>query len=135
MRNIKQTPVAIAESLFRVSLGLQKFNKRLERLLGLSLVQWYLLRRLIQMPSTSAGVLAKDLGVHPGTLTPLLKRLRRKGMLFVEQDPFDSRRKNILISRAGRTKLVELEKSLFSMLEECGDRSISNIENLLDRLL
>jgi DNA-binding MarR family transcriptional regulator len=133
MKSTNSEPIAIAELFFRLNLGLQKLNKRLEQMIGMSLVQWYVLRRLMEMPGVAAGALAKEIGVHPGTLTPLLQRLRRKGMLFVERDGHDFRRKTVLISREGRAKLVEIEKGLFRVIRDCshGRQSESDIEEMV----
>ncbi len=91
--------------LFRISISIHNFNKILERELGLSLVQWCLLNKLIDMPAASAFALAKGVGVHPSTLTQSLKRLEKKGFVFVTDDPRDSRKKMISLTRNGQEAL------------------------------
>lgn len=110
-----------AEYLFKTSLNIQQLNRRLEKAVGLSLVQWHVLRRVLELPGSAAGVLAKEIGVHPGTLTPLLKRLQGKGYLFLEPDALDARKKTILISREGKTKLLTAEKKFFVIIDECNE--------------
>lgn len=94
-------------SLFKMGIAIQNFNKRSERKLGLSVVQWCLLRQLIDMPASSAFSLATALGIHPSTLTQTLKRLEQKGFVYTSLDPKDSRKKLISITRSGKEKLDE----------------------------
>lgn len=93
-------------TLFQIGVSIQNFNKRLEKSLGLSLVQWCLLKRLIDMPATPAHALAKAVGVHPSTLTQTLKRLERKNYIFITDDSKDYRKKLIAITRSGK-KILE----------------------------
>lgn len=92
-------------SLFHIGISIHQLNKESERRSGLSLVQWCLLRHLIDMPAASAHALAKTVGVHPSTLTQTLKRLERKKYIFITEDPKDSRKKLISITRAGKDAL------------------------------
>lgn len=91
--------------LFYVSLGVHHLSRTLERQLGLSFVQWYLLRHLVDLPAISAQRFASAVGLHPSTLTQSIKRLRKKRYLVIEEDPRDSRRKIIAITRQGRDAL------------------------------
>ncbi len=92
-------------SIFKIGLSIHNFNKISERETGLSLVQWCLLNKLMDMPAASALALAKGVGVHPSTLTQSLKRLEKKGFVFVADDPRDSRRKMISLTRNGQAAL------------------------------
>jgi len=104
-------------SLFQIGNSIQAFNKRSEKKLGLSLVQWCLLKRLIDMPATPAHSLAASVGVHPSSLTQTLKRLERKKLIFIICDPKDSRKKLISITRAG----MELVQKTETELEKCSE--------------
>lgn len=99
-------------SLFRIGILIQHLNKNAEREMGLSLVQWCLLRQLVDLPGVSAHNLAKAVGVHPSTLTQTLKRLERKGHVFVTEDPKDSRRKLISITRVGHNTLSKIDLTI-----------------------
>jgi len=98
--------------LFYVSLGVHHLSRTLERELGISFVQWYLLRHLVDLPAVSAQRLAGALGLHPSTLTQSIKRLRKKNYLVVAEDPRDSRRKIIAITRHGRNALQAADEQL-----------------------
>jgi len=89
-------------SLFRIGISIHHFNKKSEEKFGLSLVQWCLLENLIDMPGTSAHALAKSVGVHPSTLTQTLKRLEKKEFVFQAEDPRDSRKKIISLTKNGK---------------------------------
>ena len=101
-------------SLIRIGVTIQQMNKCTEKTLGLSLVQWYLLKQLIDLPASSAFNLAQAVGVHPSTLTQTLKRLEKKKYIFTTEDPSDSRRKLISITRFGKEKLESVSKILAS---------------------
>lgn len=92
-------------SLFQTGVAIQHLNKRSEKYLGLSLVQWCLLKILIDMPAASAQTLANAVGLHPSTLTQTLKRLEKKKLIFVTEDSFDSRKKLISLTRLGNNVL------------------------------
>ncbi len=89
-------------TLFQIGNSIHQMNKQTERSFGLSLVQWCVLSRLIDMPAAPAASLAKEVGVHPSTLTQTLRRLVRKKCIFITNDPKDSRKKMISITRVGR---------------------------------
>jgi DNA-binding MarR family transcriptional regulator len=91
--------------IVRAGVAIHRLNKLSEARLGMSLVQWYLLRRLVELPAISAFELAKHTGVHPSTLTQTLKRLQRRGHVFVGEDPRDSRRRTISLTRQGKDAL------------------------------
>jgi len=99
-------------SLFRVGISIHNFNKKSEEKIGLSLVQWCLLEQLIDMPGTSAQVLAKSVGVHPSTLTQTLKRLEKKGLLYQAEDPKDSRKKIISITKDGKHAMERIASQM-----------------------
>ena len=96
-------------SFFHVGISLHNFNKKAEREFGISLVQWRLLKQLIDMPAVSAFNLAKAVGVHPSTLTQTLRRLEIKKYIFIAEDPKDSRKKVISLTRQGKNILDRVE--------------------------
>ncbi|MBL7668972.1 MAG: MarR family transcriptional regulator [Bdellovibrionaceae bacterium] len=99
-------------SLFHIGVAIHHFNKYSERYLGLSLVQWCLLKQLINMPAVSAHTLALAVGIHPSSLTQTLKRLERKKYVVIMNDPQDTRKKIISISRLGKDVLEITSKKL-----------------------
>lgn len=93
------------DSLFHLSLVLHHLNKDVERKFRLSLVQLFVLLRLRQLPGVSAQVLASAVGVHPSTLSQTLRRLSRKEFVFVTEDPKDSRKKILALTKRGKESI------------------------------
>ncbi len=57
------------------------------------------------MPATSPLALSNAVGVHPSTLTQTMKRLVKKEFIYLSDDPKDSRKKQVTITRAGKNVL------------------------------
>jgi DNA-binding MarR family transcriptional regulator len=116
MKNFEETLF----SMIRVCGSIQRLNKQAESQLSLSLVQWCFLKRLIDRPGISSHALADVIGVHASTLTQTVKRLERKGFIFVTDDPKDSRKKIISITRLGAGHLQAASARLESWLTDHG---------------
>lgn len=78
--------------LWSVEHGLQSTSKRMEATLGITGPQRLVLRIVAARPGLSAGELARIVHLHPSTITGILQRLIRKGLLRRERDRQDSRR-------------------------------------------
>lgn len=120
--------------LFRISNEVSLLNKRAEARFGLSLTQWALLRELRERPGCSPLALAEALRVAPGTLTQSLKRMARKGYLHIGDDPRDTRRKVLALTRPGLRQLsaANLRVGEWSRgLEPLGP-SIREVQDLLE---
>lgn len=121
-------------SLFRISNVVSLLNKRAEVRFGLSLTQWALLRELRDRPGCSPLALAEALRVAPGSLTQSLKRLARKGYLHIGDDPRDTRRKILALTRAGlrRLQAADLKVEEWSRGLEPLGASIREVQELLE---
>lgn len=104
--------------LFQIGSSVSLLNKKAEGRFGLSITQWVLLSRLVHLPGISPLELAEATRVAPGTLTPMLKRLARKRLLCVAEDPRDSRKKVVVITRQGRRRM----RGASTMIEEWSNR-------------
>jgi len=100
------------KSIFHVSLLLHNLNKEAERRTGLSIVQWSILKHVLEMPGTSAQELSDAVKLHPSTLSQSLKRLIRKELILVLADPRDSRKKIISLTRKGKDALDQAETQM-----------------------
>jgi DNA-binding MarR family transcriptional regulator len=78
--------------LWSVEHGLQSTSKRMEATLGITGPQRLVLRIVTERPGLSAGEVARIVHLHPSTITGILQRLVRKGLLRRERDRRDSRR-------------------------------------------
>jgi DNA-binding MarR family transcriptional regulator len=88
--------------LWAVDHGLQSTSKRMEASLGITGPQRLVLRLVGRFPGITAGNLAQILHVHPSTLTGVLKRLEKRGLLERKSDPLDGRKALFALTDAGR---------------------------------
>lgn len=89
--------------LWAVDHGLQSTSKRMEATLGLTGPQRLVLRLVGRIPGITAGRLAHIMHVHPSTLTGVLKRMEKRGLLERKADPLDGRKALFALTDAGRT--------------------------------
>ncbi|XXF77306.1 MarR family transcriptional regulator [Myxococcaceae bacterium GXIMD 01537] len=88
--------------LWAVDHGLQSTSKRMESTLGMTGPQRLVLRLVGRFPGITAGSLAQILHVHPSTLTGVLKRLEKRGLLERRSDPLDGRKALFALTEAGK---------------------------------
>lgn len=124
------------KSVFHVSLLLHHLNKEAERRTGLSIVQWSILKHLIEMPATSAQELSEAVRLHPSTLTQSLKRLIRKELIFASDDPRDSRKKIISLTRKGKDALDQSDQQMKRLATDLAvvENELYSIEDRLSSL-
>lgn len=118
-------------NLFALSLRLHHINKGVELKFKLSLVQLFVLQRLRHLPAASAQALAAAIGVHASTLTQTLRRLLKKEYIFIAEDPRDSRRKLISLTRGGKNVLDSVSAPLNKILSGLGGRDKQSVERTL----
>jgi DNA-binding MarR family transcriptional regulator len=131
------TPKHPLRSVFHTSLLLHNLNKEAERRTGLSIVQWSILDHLIGMPATSAQELSEAAGIHPSTLSQALKRLLRKELIFVAEDPRDSRKKIISLTRQGKDALDRSSRPMQQIAADLApaESALYRVEECLGRVL
>jgi DNA-binding MarR family transcriptional regulator len=88
--------------LWGIENRLQSASKRMEASLGITGPQRLVLRVVSRFPGLSAGELAHLVRLHPSTVTGILQRLVRKGLLARETDPGDSRRVRLYVRPEAR---------------------------------
>jgi MarR family transcriptional regulator, organic hydroperoxide resistance regulator len=88
--------------LWAVDHGLQSTSKRMESTLGLTGPQRLVVRLVGRFPGITAGRLAQIMHVHPSTLTGVLKRLEKRGLLERKSDPLDGRKALFALTEPGR---------------------------------
>ena len=89
--------------LWAVDHGLRSGSKRMARKAGVTGPQRLVLRMVGRFPNASAGQLAELLHVHPSTLTGVLARLVRRGLLLRREDPNDGRRSLFRLTAKGES--------------------------------
>jgi DNA-binding MarR family transcriptional regulator len=95
-------PLEFMRLLWAIDHGLQTRSKRMAATLGVTGPQRLVVRIVGHLPGVSAGQLAEILHLHPSTLTGILRRLERAGLLRRRRDPLDGRRAVLGLSAAGR---------------------------------
>lgn len=96
-------------ALWGVNHGLESTSRRMKSRLGVTGPERMVIRLVGRYPGVSAGDLARILRVHPSTLTGLLKRLARRGLLKRVADATDARRALFLLTTKGAA-IDELRK-------------------------
>lgn len=100
-------PLADALDLLRlissVDHAWQRWSKREEMTTGVTSTQRLVLGIVGRFPGIPCGRLAELLHVHPGTLTGIVKRLERQGLVRRRADPRDGRRALLGLTDAGRS--------------------------------
>ncbi len=103
--------------LWAVDHGLQSTSKRMESTLGLTGPQRLVVRLVGRFPGITAGTLAQILHVHPSTLTGVLKRLEKRGLLERKADPLDGRKALFALTEAGRALDIPSEGTVESAVQ------------------
>lgn len=88
--------------------------------LGLTYVQYLVMLVLWESAPRSVGQLGQQLHLDSGTLTPLLKRMEKSGLVRRERDSEDERRVLISLTHEGqnlRTKANEIYDSMLCQTE------------------
>lgn len=87
--------------LWSVDHGLRSYSKHMALNTGVTSPQRLVIRMVGRFPGVSAGGLAELLHVHPSTLTGVLDRLVKRGLLQRHEDPKDGRRALFDLTRRG----------------------------------
>jgi DNA-binding MarR family transcriptional regulator len=88
--------------MWAVDHALQQASRRMKATLGVTGPQRLVVRMVGRFPGVSASELAALLHVHPSTLTGVLRRLERHGLVQRRRDPRDARRRLIGLTARGR---------------------------------
>jgi DNA-binding MarR family transcriptional regulator len=124
--------------LWAVDHGLQSTSKRMEASLGITGPQRLVLRLVGRFPGITAGNLAQILHVHPSTLTGVLKRLEKRGLLERKSDPLDGRKALFALTESGRALDVPatgtVEASVQRVLSRMSRTRILHTQDVLTAL-
>ena len=108
-RDADQQPPALAavRAWVRLDRAFAEFNRHLRATRGITGAQLALLR-LIEEIGTAATLaeLRSRLVMHPATLGQLVERLHHRGLVALEADPEDRRRRRVELTREGRVTLA-----------------------------
>jgi DNA-binding MarR family transcriptional regulator len=88
--------------------------------LGLTVIEWYILRALYEQDGQHASELARAVGRAATSFTPNLDKLQNKGLIERRADPSDRRAVRIYLTEAGhkrRSSVLETAKLIDSRLQ------------------
>jgi DNA-binding MarR family transcriptional regulator len=126
-------------SLWGVNHGLESTSRRMKARLGVTGPERMVVRLVGRYPGISAGELAWILRVHPSTLTGLLKRLVRRGLLAREVSSRDARRAVLTLTPRGaavdRIRRGTVEASVRAALSELPERDVETAVAVLEALI
>jgi DNA-binding MarR family transcriptional regulator len=94
--------IEFLSALWALDHQLQSASKRMVASLGVTGPQRLVIRLVGRYPGASAGEVAELLHLHPSTLTGVLKRLERAGLVVRRADPADGRRATLHLTPRGR---------------------------------
>ncbi len=109
--------------LWTLEHGLQSASKRMESSLGVTGPQRLVLRIVNRHPGISAGDLAHVAKLHPSTITGIVQRLVRKGLVSVERDAADNRRIRLEL----RPEAMPFTRSMKGTVEAAVKRTLDQI--------
>jgi DNA-binding MarR family transcriptional regulator len=125
-------------SLWAVNHALESVSWRMNKRFGVTGPERMVLRLVGRYPGIPAGVLARILHVHPSTLTALLKRLVRRGVLVRRADRQDARKALFTLTEKGvavdRLKRGTVEAGIQGALEAVAERDVRKTAAVLDEI-
>jgi DNA-binding MarR family transcriptional regulator len=110
--------LAFLRLLWALDHGLQRVSRRMQLERGVTGPQRLLLRILTSSPPLSPGMLAQTLHLHPSTVTGILKRLERGGLVKRQPDPDDRRRVIVSATGLGRRAAAHGTKTVEALVEQ-----------------
>jgi DNA-binding MarR family transcriptional regulator len=115
--------------------ALQKASKRMRSTIGVTGPQRLVIRIVARFPGIPAGQIAQLLHIHPSTLTGVLKRLERQGLVRRRPDPKDRRRAFLGITEKGRridaVGAGTVEAAVQRVLSETPRSKVTNAREIL----
>ena len=119
--------------------GLDVRSKWMERNLGVTGPQRLVVRMVGREPGITASAIAASLDLHPSTLTGILARLEKRGLLTRDVDPSDRRRAKFRLTPRGqridRERKGTVEATVRRVLARASDEAIQETQELLQSLI
>jgi len=127
------------QRLWDLTHALNVRSRRMSRDLGVTGPQRIVIRMINLMPGCSATDLAKALAMHPSTLTGILARLDRDGMIDRSVAEDDRRRSVFKLTAKGkridRSQKGTAEAAIRRALSRADDRLVDGTRDLVDLMI
>lgn len=120
-------------ALYSTSLVMTKLYKPLLEKLDLTYPQYLVMLVLWEGDGLTVSDLGARLQLDSGTLTPLLKRLEKQGLLSRQRDAVDERRVRLHLSNDGRA-LRDQARQIPGCLLECSGKTLPELMALTAQL-
>jgi DNA-binding MarR family transcriptional regulator len=124
--------------LWALDHALNARSKAMVKTVGVTGPQRTTLRLVGLSPGISSGQLAELLHLHPSTLTGILERLVRRGLLERTRDPLDARRALLRLTPAGkrllRSRKHTIEEVVRLALKRESKAGLRTVVEVLQRL-
>jgi len=120
-------------ALYSVTLAMTKLYKPLLRPLGLTYPQYLVMLVLWEGDGITVSQAGARLALDSGTLTPLLKRLERSGLVQRRRDAVDERRVLVRLTAAGRALEARAQRIPDQVVDASGC-ALDEIAPLTERL-
>lgn len=118
--------------------GLERTSRTMEAQLGITGQQRMVVRLLGRFPGMTARQLADTLKLHPSTVSGLLKRLEKRGLVDRRLDERDRRRAFLGLTKAGRALDTDtpgtVEDAVRQALSELAPKQIAGARETLEVL-
>jgi MarR family transcriptional regulator, organic hydroperoxide resistance regulator len=128
----------VVRNLRRLFRAIHEYSKAVLAESGLSGPQVWALSLLAARPGLSAGELAENMFVHPSTLTGIVERLVRKGLISRTVDEKDKRGVRLAVTRSGLRLLKQtpppVQVGLTRALSALPPRRLRELSRSLERI-
>jgi len=121
--------------LWAVAHGLESTSKRMLATLGVTGPQRLVLRLVGHHGSVSAGELARTLHIHPSSLTGMLRRLERAGLLRRQRDLVDRRRVVLTLTASGKRLNARRQGTVEAIVERALEAATTEQVRAAERML
>jgi len=131
-------PLAFLQRLWELNHALERLSTRMERTLGVTAPQRFIVRCVGKFPGMTAGQLAAMLHLDRGTVSAAMRRLEQQNLLQRRRDPRDGRRVILGLTPKGRDLDVlrggTVETAVVRLLESSDEADIVVTTTVLRRL-
>jgi DNA-binding MarR family transcriptional regulator len=125
-------------ALWALDQELRALSKRMEHQMGVTGPQRLALRIIGLSPGLPASELASALHLHPSTVTGLVVRLTRKGLVERRRDPDDGRRVSLVLTewgaRINARRRGTVEAAVSRALSHLSPGHLATVREVLDQL-
>lgn len=139
MRKSAGDTLLFMQRLWDLTHAMNVRSRRMSRELGVTGPQRIVIRMINLMPGCSATDLAKALAMHPSTLTGILARLDRDGMIDRAVAEDDRRRSVFKLTAKGkrvdRSQKGTAEAAIRRALSRADDRLVDATRDLVDLMI